>query len=220
MNRFWKVCLFVGSLLPYSPILAQETERPIIVLDPGHGGRDPGAIGINGIREKDLALAVGKEVVQLNRVLFNDSLDIYMTRYSDTLISLGHRTALARALRADVFVSIHFNKAERREVQGMEVFIYKTKKIRDSTIQRKSESLAVSMLTRFDYSLGFKSRGVKHANFQVLRELELTCTSILLELGFLSNPTEAGHNSKISSITAYAMVILQTLIKEKDAGNF
>src|SRR5690606_2803969 len=131
---------------------------------PGHGGRDPGAIGINGIREKDVALAVGKEVARLNRMLFNDSLEIYMTRYSDTLISLGHRTALARALRADIFVSIHFNQAERREAQGIEVFVYQTNKIGDMAIQRKSENIAQSLFLEFHNSLGFKIRGLKQAD--------------------------------------------------------
>jgi len=204
----------VGLLFPYSPVLAQGTERPIIVLDPGHGGRDPGAIGINGIREKDIALAVGKEVVRLNRELFNDSLNIYMTRYSDTLISLGHRTALAIALRADIFVSIHFNQAERREAQGIEVFVYQTNKIGSMALQRKSKNLAETILMEFHNSLGFKIRGVKQADFQVLRDLRTTCPAMLLELGFLSNTEEAAHSFRSASITGYAMVILQTLKKE------
>lgn len=220
MNRFWKVCLFVGSLLPYSPIIAQETERPIIVLDPGHGGKDPGAIGVNGIREKDIVLEVGKEVIRLNKELYDNSLEIYLTRYADTLISLRHRTDLAKTLRADVFISIHFNQAERRAAQGIEVFAYKTNKTKEITIQRESENLAQSLLLEFHNSLGFKIRGVKQADFQVLRDLRSTCPTMLLELGFLSNPQESEHSNKKSSITAYAVVILQTLIKEKDAGNF
>lgn len=220
MHQILKVCFFVGLLFPYSPVLAQGTERPIIVLDPGHGGRDPGAIGINGIKEKDIALKVAKEVIRLNRELYNDWLEIYLTRYSDTLISLGHRTDLAKTLRADVFISIHFNQAGRKTAQGIEVFVYKTKKIRNRALQSESKNLAVSMLMGFEYSLGFKNRGVKHANFQVLRDLRSTCPAILLELGFLSNPQESGHSNKKSSITAYAMVMLQTLIEEKDAGNF
>lgn len=220
MHQIWKVCFFVGAMLLSDLMLAQITEKSIIVLDPGHGGRDPGAIGINGIREKDIALAVGKEVVRLNRELYDNRLEIFLTRYSDTLISLSHRTKLAKALQADVFVSIHCNQAERRAAQGIEIFVYQINRIGNMAIQRKSENLAQLLLLEFHNSLGFKIRGVKQADFQVLRDLRSTCPAILLELGFLSNTMEAEHSYKKSSISAYALAILQTLIKERDAGNY
>lgn len=220
MHQILMICFFVGLLFPYSPVLAQGTERPVIVLDPGHGGRDSGAIGINGIREKDIALAVGKEVVRLNRELYDNRLDIFLTRYSDTLISLRHRTDLAKALQADVFVSVHFNKAKRKAAQGIEIYIHGLNNIEQLDFQYRSENMAESMLLGFQNSLGFKNRGMKRADFQVLRDLRFTCPAILLELGFLSNPQESEHSNKKSSITGYAMVILQTLINENDAGNF
>lgn len=218
MNRFWKICLLVGYVLLNDPIMAQNVERPVIVLDPGHGGTDPGAIGINGAREKDIALAVGKEVARLNRELYDNGLEIYLTRYRDTLISLRHRTQLAKALRADVFVSIHCNQAERRAAQGVEVYINHPMSKIDMDLQERSETVASIMLWGFHESLGFRKRGVKQANFQVLRDLRLTCPAVLLELGFLSNLQESEHSTKKSSITGYAMVILQTLKMESDGG--
>ena len=120
-------CFYVLVWILFSglqPMFGQErNQKPIVIIDPGHGGSDTGAIGINGIKEKEVVMNIAKEVVRLNRALFNDSLEIYLTRYSDTLISLGDRTKLAKALKADVFVSIHCNQAVRKAAQGIEVYV-------------------------------------------------------------------------------------------------
>ncbi|WP_222937485.1 N-acetylmuramoyl-L-alanine amidase [Cytophaga sp. FL35] len=117
---------------------------------------------------------------------------------------MGDRTKLAKALRADVFVSIHCNQAVRKAAQGIEVFIKQG--------DAPSEYLAEQFTIGFYKNLGFKNRGVKYANFQVLRETTQR-PSALLELGFLSNGEEAEHNGKHSSIVAYALLIIETLIK-------
>ena len=187
------------------PVLAQErNQKPIVIIDPGHGGKDSGAVGINGIQEKEVVLQIAKEVVRLNRELFNDSLEIYLTRYSDTLISLGNRTKLAKSLNAEVFVSIHCNQAFRKAAQGVEVYLKQG--------ETESESLAEQFTIGLNEKLGLKNRGVKYANFQVLRETT-HCPSVLLELGFLSNWEEAEHNEKASTISGYALLILEILTK-------
>ena len=84
-------------------------QQKVIVIDPGHGGTDSGAIGINDILEKDVVLNVAKEIIGLNKTLFDERFAIYPTRYTDTLISLKDRSRLAKALKADVFVSLHCN---------------------------------------------------------------------------------------------------------------
>lgn len=200
--------LFYGMLLLFIVIsascLAQEREnRQIVVIDPGHGGTDSGAVGINGVREKDVVLDIAKEILRLNRELYKDTLAVYLTRYSDTLIPLRHRTTLAKILRAVVFVSIHCNHAEREEAQGIEVYT--------KGGNTQSERLAYRLTKRMSERLGFKNRGVNQANFQVLRETKGFCPSVLLELGFLSNQEEARHNAQQSSHTAFALSILQTL---------
>lgn len=63
-------------------------QKKVIIIDPGHGGNDSGAIGINGTYEKDVVLKIAKEILKLNKSLFDSELDIYLTRYKDTLISL------------------------------------------------------------------------------------------------------------------------------------
>lgn len=196
-------------------VFGQEVaQRKIIVLDPGHGGVDSGAVGVNGIKEKDVVLKIAKEVIRLNRELYNDVLEIYLTRYSDTLISLGHRSKLARALSADIFLSIHCNKADSNLARGTEVYIQKNRSENAIRTLKKSMDLAEHVTDKLQNNLGFENRGVKEGNFQVLRETQFSCTSVLLELGFLSNSEEANHSTRQSSLTGHAMVILSTLFKQ------
>lgn len=214
MKRLWIVCLWTIISLGCTPLHAQENKRPIIVLDPGHGGVDPGAIGVNGIMEKDIVLEVAKEAIRLNRELFGNRLDIYLTRYRDTLISLNDRTRLVKVLKPDFFISIHCNQATRKSAQGVEVYVQQSNFNTNSYLRSKSENLGDAVLFEFDQGLGFKIRGMKYANFQVLRETQYVCPGVLLELGFLSNWEEAEHSRRRESVRGYAMVILQTLCQE------
>ena len=192
---------------------AQENRRQMVILDPGHGGVDSGAIGINGIKEKDIVMEVAQEAIRLNKQMFGNALDIYLTRYNDTLISLSDRTKLVKILQPDAFISIHCNQAERKTAQGIEVYVQQTNATINLDLQSKSENLSEELLSEFNKALGFKIRGIKYANFQVLRETKNICPGVLLEVGFLSNREEAEHSSKVSSIKAYALVILSGIIK-------
>ncbi|NHQ82194.1 AMIN domain-containing protein [Chromobacterium vaccinii] len=100
---------------------AKNTDRPIIVmLDPGHGGEDPGAIGLQGNREKDVVLKIGHQLKQL--IDAESNMKAYMTRSDDVFIPLGVRVAKARKLNADLFVSIHADAAPNRAARGSSVF--------------------------------------------------------------------------------------------------
>lgn len=118
---------------------------------PGHGGKDSGAIGINTILEKDVVLNIAKEILKLNQSLFDNELDIYLTRYNDTLISLSDRGRLAESLNADVFVSLHCN-ASQNFSKGTEVYVHNS----DSTNSKESIALGVSVLNESTQKLGFK----------------------------------------------------------------
>ena len=98
-----------------------DSNRPIVVmLDPGHGGEDPGAIGMNGTREKDIVLRIGK---QLKRMIDAErNMKAFMTREEDIFIPLGVRVAKARKLNADLFISIHADAAPNRSARGSSVF--------------------------------------------------------------------------------------------------
>ena len=192
---------------------AQEKRSQVVILDPGHGGVDSGAVGVNGIKEKDIVLEVAKVALRLNKELFGNSLDMYLTRYNDTLISLNDRTRLVKALHPDVFISIHCNQAERKAAQGIEAYVQQPNFKTNSDLQSKSEKLSEAILYEFDKALGYKIRGMKYANFRVLRETQYICPGVLLEIGFLSNWEEAEHSDKVSSIRAYALVILSAVFK-------
>ena len=182
-------------------------QKPIVVIDPGHGGPDTGAIGSHGILEKEVVLKIAKECLVLNHTLFRDSLEIYLTRYRDTLISLGDRALLPKVLEADVFVSIHCNQAPNAKAQGFEIFLFNGK------VNRKSYVVAHTLAHYLQSRLGIRYRGIKQANFQVLRDTFGHCSSILLETGFLSNDLEADHVLKKEGQSAIALALLQSLIK-------
>ena len=91
-----------------------------IVIDPGHGGKDPGAIGPRGIKEKDVALQIAKKLaLRLKKDL---GLEVYLTRTKDVFLSLEERSAFAERKKADLFISIHANAADSKDLKGVETF--------------------------------------------------------------------------------------------------
>jgi N-acetylmuramoyl-L-alanine amidase len=204
MKKVLKNVSFVILLLKMCIIFGQETStQKRIIIDVGHGGKDAGAIGINGIQEKDIVLDIALEILKQNE---NSKmpLDIYLTRYSDTLISLTDRSKLSKALEADVFISLHCNHSDNSNARGVEVYVSNG----ISQYSKDATWLAFDLQAAFKKQLGFESRGVKFANFQVLRETVEYCSSILVELGFLSNEDESGYlaNSKQNKRLAYLII--------------
>jgi N-acetylmuramoyl-L-alanine amidase len=209
MKKVLKNVSFVFLLLKMCLVFGQETSTPKrIVIDVGHGGKDAGAIGVNGIQEKDVVLDIANAILKLN----NDSkkpLDIYLTRYSDTLISLSDRTKLTKSLKADLLVSLHCNHSDNSDARGIEVYVAK----KQAEYSDDSVWLAFELQDIFNKKLGFESRGVKFSNFQVLRETVDYCTSVLLELGFLSNWDEVNYFLKPKNKSVMALTILIGLYK-------
>ena len=187
MNRCWTYFFIWISFFGFHLVFGQIRNRsPIIIIDPGHGGKDSGAVGVNGLKEKDVTLNIAMEILRLNKELLADTLEIYSTRYSDTLISLSHRTKLAQVLKGNIFVSLHCNQTSLAAVQGVEVYT--------SQFNKHGEFLGNILLSEFNQTLGHKSRGVKYGNFQVLRETD-SCPSVLWEMVHFDRlihlPTEA-----------------------------
>ncbi|MDD3805044.1 MAG: N-acetylmuramoyl-L-alanine amidase [bacterium] len=147
----------------------------IIVLDPGHGGSDPGAIGPSSVRESHVVLDVA---ARLNTLLQASGAKSLMTRYDDTFISLDGRVIYAEANNADLFVSIHANSMPTGQVTGIETY-YCTP---------QSAGLAQSLHRSMVRNLSSPDRGVRQARFLVIRKSRMP--SILLEIGFLSSPEE------------------------------
>tara|TARA_R110002049_G_scaffold309137_2_gene517479 strand:- start:330 stop:1031 length:702 start_codon:yes stop_codon:yes gene_type:complete len=198
-----KMCITFGQNL--------DTKKRI-VIDVGHGGKDPGAIGINNIQEKEVVLNIAKEMVWLNTLILDKCLDLYLTRYCDTFISLSDRGRLAKLLRTDLFISIHCNAAKTM-AGGMEVFVHNSKHKAATMNLRASIDLGVSILHEGTKNLNLYGRGIKFANFQVLRETIGFCPAVLVETGFVTNVDEADYFLKPKNIRALALAILLGITK-------
>jgi len=207
MKKVLKNVSFVLLLLKMCIVFGQETSaQKRILIDVGHGGKDSGAIGINGIQEKDIVLNIANTIPKLNNEL-DKPLDIYLTRYNDTLISLSDRAKLAKALKADLFVSLHCNHSDNPNARGVEVYVTNA----ESKYSDDSTWFAFQVQAVLNKELGYESRGVKFANFQVLRETVDVCTSVLIELGFLSNKDEGKYISNSNNIQLIATAILLSI---------
>lgn len=159
------------------------TRRFKVCIDPGHGGFDPGAVGLSGAQEKVVTLAVAKQVASILRGV---GVDVVLTRESDELLAgtinadLGMRYDKANWAKADVFVSIHCNSAADPKANGTETFHY--------TGSPAGKKLAGHIQARMVAALGLRDRGVKQANFAVLRGTNMPAA--LAEIAFISNPDE------------------------------
>ncbi len=156
-----------------------------VVIDPGHGGKDPGATSIRGTYEKHIVLAVSK---LLRRELERRNIDAHLTRSGDRFLELEQRPEVARRLDADLFVSVHADSFKRRAARGFTVFVER---------QPDAGSLMVAnRLVKRLAETGTTSRGVRRADYRVL--VHADCPAALIELGFLSNRAEAALLEKAS----------------------
>lgn len=163
------------SFAPYS-------SKVVIILDPGHGGKDFGTEA-SDIKEKEYNLVTSKLIASyLKQMGFH----ISMTRDDDRFLSLSKRSAFANNLEGDLFVSVHYNSAPNPSAEGIEVFYYREEKNGPRT--ESSKALAQAILKNVINSTGAKCRGVKHGNLAVIRET--TMPAVLIECGFLTNPNE------------------------------
>jgi len=148
----------------------------LILIDPGHGGADPGAVA-NGLKEKDLNLEIS---LKLWRFLWEKGFLVSLTRMSDINKSLAQRCEQANRLNTGFFISIHCNASVNSEAEGIEVFHFP-----GSELGKKWAEIILQALS----GLGRKLRGVKPADFYVLKHTR--CPAVLVECGFLTNPQEA-----------------------------
>ncbi|NMB49311.1 MAG: N-acetylmuramoyl-L-alanine amidase [Bacteroidales bacterium] len=247
MSRYIKVFflfIFGGLLFSAFPVTAQ-TKDFTVVIDAGHGGKDPGALGSSS-REKDITLSVARKVGSLIEKNHNDVKVIY-TRKDDSFVALDHRASVANNAKADLFISIHCNALPKRQnsPQGVETFILGLHRSKDNLEVAKKENSVI--LLEEDYSEKYEgfnpqepesyiifefmsdqylkqslhlaslvqhslvhnsgriNRNVRQAGFLVLREVAMP--SILIELGYISNPNDekylkstTGQNSMANSI--------------------
>jgi N-acetylmuramoyl-L-alanine amidase len=146
-----------------------------IVIDAGHGGFDRGGVPGQRISEKDKTLDVAQ---RLKRIMQASGYRVVMTRDSDVFVPLGTRCSIANAYRGAIFVSIHFNCATRAGANGIETYYYRS----------DSASLAQSIHRNVVSGAPTENRGIRRRGFYVLRKTAIP--SVLVECGFLTNPTE------------------------------
>lgn len=148
-----------------------------ICIDPGHGGKDPGAVS-GGVQEKDINLAIA---LKLASKLIGTGHKTILSRRTDRFVALWDRAVHANDMEADIFVSIHNNAAGNTEAQGTETLYYPG--------SDQGEKLASLVQKELVKKLQRQDRGIKPRNKLIV----LKCTSmpaILVECGFLTNPTE------------------------------
>jgi len=195
-----------------------------IVIDPGHGGKDPGAVGANGTMEKEVALAIGTKLAEkIKREL---GIEVVMTRTTDVFIPLQERTSIANKVEADMFISIHANASPNKSTAGIESYylnLAKTDKVAQLAAHENGTSLEkVSTLQAilFDLMANYKLNDSAHLADEVQRALYkkvtskyqgsknlgvkqgpffvlvgATMPSILVETAFLSNEMEEARLS-------------------------
>ena len=146
-----------------------------IVIDAGHGGHDRGGVPGQRISEKDKCLDVAQ---RLRNILQASGYRVVMTRDSDVFVPLPTRVAIANSYRGATFVSIHFNCAPRAGANGIETYYYRS----------DSASLAASIHRNVVSGAPTENRGIRQRGFYVLRRTAIP--SVLVECGFLTNPTE------------------------------
>ncbi|WP_317367776.1 N-acetylmuramoyl-L-alanine amidase [uncultured Tyzzerella sp.] len=149
-----------------------------IFIDPGHGGKNPGAIGPNGLHEADVNLDIG---LKLGRILSNWGYEVDYSRTTNTTVTLSERARLANQWGADYFVSIHCNSNVNPEANGTSTYFYRKGII--------AESFALTVNNSLIRQIERKDLGIFSANFAVLRLTRMP--AILVETAFISNPYEA-----------------------------
>jgi N-acetylmuramoyl-L-alanine amidase len=186
---------------PSAPLPTIQDGRVVVAVDAGHGGRDPGAVGIGNIQEADVVLDISQKVAS---ILEQQGVQVVMTRTSDVEIDLQPRVDTAEQANATLFVSIHANAIDmsRPDVNGTSVYYYSS-----------GQALAQTVQDSVVESLGMQDRGIHSARFYVLRKTSMP--SILVETAFVTGADDAkklaDSNWRSQMATAIANGVLQYL---------
>jgi N-acetylmuramoyl-L-alanine amidase len=218
-----------------------------VIVDPGHGGADPGAIGVGGLREKDVTLRLSKLLIARLRAA---GFEVVTTRATDRTVSLEERTAIAEASRGDVFISLHANAAPRRTVQGIETYYPDANHERHSLriamrengvsrdqlddLQRTLAKLRIGEISPYSQRLAslvqdqlaqalpsrygkIQDLGAKKGPFYVLFLSNMP--AILIEAGFVTNKSDAKRLRNGDYLESVATQISTGLERYRDSGS-
>lgn len=205
------------------PTLAEAAPLPVIIIDPGHGGVDGGAVSADGVLEKDINLAISFYMRDIFRV---NGFEVVMTRETDRSIhdegvegvkkqktsDLHNRLAIVNEHPGAVFISVHQNKFEQRSSHGTQVFF--------SPNNPGSEVLAEIMQVDIAGALQpGNERRIKKAGKNLYLMTHAKCPAVLLECGFLSNPEEAGRLTDPKYQSQIAFAAFRSVMRYLDLDN-
>ncbi|GBF82784.1 N-acetylmuramoyl-L-alanine amidase [Aphanothece sacrum] len=175
----------VAIAVPVSTPTPGGNSRYTVVIDAGHGGQDPGAVGLSGLEEKGVVLSIASEVA---KILKKRGIGVIMTRSGDSFVSLASRVQQANQVNANVFISIHANAVggNNSQVNGLETYYY-------SSGYRLALAIHRSLLRQVRVT---ENRGVRQARFYVLRRTEMP--SALVEVGFVTGNIDNRNLSSVS----------------------
>ncbi|MCR8539942.1 MAG: N-acetylmuramoyl-L-alanine amidase [Prochlorococcus marinus CUG1439] len=190
------------SVHNYNQLPNVKQNKFSVVLDPGHGGPDPGAIGIGGLRETDVVLEVSKIVEKL---LSEKGVKVRLTRKNEVDLDLPPRVSFANNTDADIFVSIHANasRGKRRDINGLETFYFRGWRGRLLAKRIQKQILRVSP--------GSPDRGVKQGRFYVIKNTRMP--AVLVEIGFLTGRLDARRLEKPSHRKRIAYAIAKGILE-------
>lgn len=196
--------------VPPRPTPTPPTRPPIpngkrvVVIDPGHGGPDPGAIGIRGIQEKEIVLDISRQVATM---LEQQGIQAVLTREDDRDLDLEPRVQLAQRVNAALFVSIHANAIDlsRPEINGLETYYYES-----------GLELARTIHASILQATGMPDRRVRQARFYVLRRTSMP--SVLVETGFVTGRDDAARLSSPAFRTQMATAIARGILQYIQRG--
>ena len=196
---------FIQTNIPqsnFSNLPSVKQNKFYVVIDPGHGGPDSGAIGIDGLRETDVVLDVSKTVASLLR---GKGVNVRMTRINEVDLDLSPRVSLANRTGADIFVSIHANasRGKKKNINGLETFYYDGWKGRLLAEKIQRQILKVSP--------GSPDRGVRRGRYYVIKRTNMP--AVLVEIGFVTGRLDARRLEKISHRKRVAYAIAKGILE-------
>jgi N-acetylmuramoyl-L-alanine amidase len=189
--RFILALTIVTSFAFMKPVKNAPKKTINVVIDAGHGGHDHG-MTVDRFTEKEIVASIAEKIKKNNS---NKNVVIHLTRTEDNFISLQERAKLINELQPDLVLSLHVNGNKSTEASGIEIYISP-----QSSKYENSKLIATH---------NFKSRGVKDANFMLLRETAYP--SITVELGFLSNENDRQYLTNDNQQDKIAIAILETI---------
>lgn len=188
---------------PPQPVARQIPKASlVIVVDPGHGGRDVGAVGIGGLQEKRVIFPIASEVVKL---LKDRGVNAVLTRSNDQFVSLASRVAQGKGFKADAFVSIHANaiNLSRPDVNGLETY-HAPGALSGARLARTIHNSILRNVT-------IRDRGVRRARFYVLRKSSMP--AVLVEVGFVTGREDAAKLAQASHRSKMAQAIAEGILR-------